>query len=388
MAENAPEPAERLSSVRLTPDNKTVLEELGLLADLAGTWEGHGFNLIARPDHEHGENLYLQLNQTDETLKFDPIGSPIPNRGFGQNDIELLGLTYLDKIHDAPTGGALHIEPGIWITQPSTEYPSEEAAKGDQIVSRMASIPHGNAMLARGVASSFNGPPTLTTADEKYASSLFPAFNSTPNLAGRPLLAAGSSELLSKPNPPRFEQYNLAVPAGPGNSRTPFETVEPPLPAAIDGVPMQDVVNDPIRLLQAVIERQEKDGHTFQGTALNIATRAELSFFNEVNKTSAPGEPDPPSTAIKIPFGSGGIENIPFLEGGEPVGNVGPNALTAIVYATFWIERVSHPRRRDFMQLQYAQMTMLDFHILAALPAPAEISWPHISVATLRRAFI
>jgi hypothetical protein len=251
----------------------------------------------------------------------------------------------------------------------------------------MATIPHGNAVLAHGMASHFDGPPTLETAKEKYAFSVFPSFNSTPFPVDKPFLAAGSSELASKPKPPRFEQYNLAVPAGPGNSRTPFKTTEPPLPAAIDGVPMQDVVNDPIRLLRAVIEKQQKDGHTFEGTVLNVSTRAELSFYNEVNKASLEGEPEPPSTPVQVPFGAGGIENIPFLEGGEPVGKDGPNALTAIVYATFWIEKVSHPKHPDFMQLQYAQMTVLDFGILAALPKLVEISWPHISVATLRRAF-
>src|SRR5208283_3767639 len=127
-------PDERISSVRISPDNTTVLNNLGLLKDLAGTWEGEGFNLIARPDFEGNANLYLQLNQTREHLKIDPIGSSIPNRGFGQNDIELFGLTYLQKISDAPTGGALHIEPGIWVTQPNTTYPPEAAPAGDQLI--------------------------------------------------------------------------------------------------------------------------------------------------------------------------------------------------------------------------------------------------------------
>src|SRR5271169_5374941 len=108
----------RISSVRHSPDNATVLQNLGLLSELAGTWEGEGFNLIARPDFVQKTNLFLQLNDTHETLRFEPIGSPIPNRGFGQADIALAGLTYLQKIHDASGAGALHIEPGIWVTQP------------------------------------------------------------------------------------------------------------------------------------------------------------------------------------------------------------------------------------------------------------------------------
>src|SRR5271167_2797814 len=148
-----------VETVRITPDNSTVLAKLGLLAELAGTWEGHGFNLIARPNFHDSTNLYLQLNRTREVLKVDPIGSAIPNRGFGQDDIELFGLNYLQKINDLFTGGALHIEPGLWTTQGPTQYPLETAPAGAQIVARMGSIPHGNALLAQGVAARFEGPP-------------------------------------------------------------------------------------------------------------------------------------------------------------------------------------------------------------------------------------
>jgi len=117
----------RISSTRISPYTDTVLKQLGLLKDLIGTWRGKGFNLIARPDFHDKTDLYLQINQTREVLKFDPIGSAIPNRGFGQDDIELFGLTYLQQIVDARLDGALHIEPGIWVTQPNTTFPPEDA---------------------------------------------------------------------------------------------------------------------------------------------------------------------------------------------------------------------------------------------------------------------
>ena len=149
---------ERVPTVRISPDNESVLGNLGLLAEFAGNWQGEGFNLIARPNFEGNANLYLQLSQTRETLKVDPIGSSIPNRGFGQADIELFGLTYLQKISDADSGGALHIEPGIWVTQPPTTYPvNSPTPAAAQIVARMGSIPHGNALLAQGVAQVFLG---------------------------------------------------------------------------------------------------------------------------------------------------------------------------------------------------------------------------------------
>lgn len=374
--------------VRISPDNQSVLANLGLLQDLAGTWQGQGFNLIARPDFQGNANLYLQLNQTRETLQIQPIGSPIPNRGFGQDDIELFGLTYLDKIVDAFTGGALHIEPGIWVTQPPTNYPGESAPVGDQIVARMASIPHGNALLAQGTAAPFSGPPTLKTADAEYAFSVFPSFNSTPFAAASLTMnAAGSTENLTAhaltPPVAPFTQYDLTLAESATNPRTPFGTnpPDPALPASIDGVSMQNVINDPITLLQAVIQKQVAEGHTFEGTVLNIATQKQLTFLTQQN------HPGGPTVTVNVTDGAGGIENILFLEGGEPQEAKGPNAQTALVYATFWIEKVSSPNRAPFMQLQYAQMTILDFPILSLLPTVVNLGWPHISVATLRKAF-
>src|ERR1700685_3044060 len=135
-----------IPSIRIGPDRATVGSKLGFLAELSGTWEGQGFNLIARPDKQGGSPLFLELNQTFETLSFIPISSSIPNRGDVVNDIELFGLTYLQKISDTVTGGALHIEPGIWIHVPSQD------SGGTQSVARMGNIPTGNSLLAQGSA--------------------------------------------------------------------------------------------------------------------------------------------------------------------------------------------------------------------------------------------
>jgi hypothetical protein len=384
--------ARTIPDVRITPDSATVSANLGLLRDLGGTWRGKGFNLIARPDFQGNAPLYLQLNQTEESLTIDPIGSSIPNRGFGQDDIELFGLTYLQKISDASTGGALHIEPGIWVTQPETAYPQETPPPGGQIIARMATIPHGNSVLAQGGATPFTGPPTLTANGSQYSFSVFPSFNSTPfaipaNATVPKLNAAGSSEKLTATalGVAPFTEYDLTVPDSAGNPRTPFGTspAEPPLPASIDGVLMQDVVDDPVRLLQAVIDKQVANGHSFEGVALNIATQSTITFLGQ------PNDPTGPSAPVTVTDGAGGIENILFLDGEEaPVpGAKGPNAQTSLVYATFWIEKVSRPGREAFMQLQYAQMTILNFGILNAPGAPI-LGWPHISVATLRKSFL
>src|ERR1700744_5313483 len=99
-------PIKHVPTVRLSPDNATLLANLGLLAELAGTWQGGGFNLVARPDFQDQTATFLELNLTSETLSFTPISSAIPNRGFAQPDIALFGLTYLQQISDATTGGA------------------------------------------------------------------------------------------------------------------------------------------------------------------------------------------------------------------------------------------------------------------------------------------
>jgi hypothetical protein len=383
--------ANKVQTVRRSADAATVREQLGLLADLAGIWDGHGFNLIARPDFHDGANLYLQLNQTHEHLTIDPIGSPIPNRGFGQDDIELFGLSYLQKIHDASSGGALHFEPGLWITQPPTTFPPEPIVGGTQIVARMGTIPHGNSLLAQGVAEQFTGEPTLSLPPATYAFSRFPSFNSTPfptpPTAATPtpiLNAAESSEKLTAAaaGVPPFTQYDLTIPDSAANPRTPFGTTEPPLPATINGVEMQAVINDPIALLQQVIKQQVAKGHKFKGVAINIATQVPITFFN--NRNSAPGGP---TTAVSVPDAGGGIENIPFLLGNQTPAPPQANAQTALVYATFWIEKVTHPNEAPFDQLQYAQMVILNFPILKALPKVVDIGWPHVSVATLRRTF-
>jgi hypothetical protein len=401
----------RISDIRISPDNRTILEQLGLLQDLAGTWKGKGFNLIARPNFHDGTDLYLQLNQTRETLKFDPIGSSVPNRGFGQDDIELFGLTYLQQIADAEFDGALHIEPGIWVTQPATTFPPETVAAPRQLVARMGAIPHGNSLLAAGIAEPFTGPPVLTVPGSQYSFSLFPSFNSTPfavppTAPSTVFNAAGSSEKLSALAVPvaPFPQYDTSIPIGPIppgplnppfalNTRTPYDTTpqEPPLPANINGVPMQNVVNDPILLLQKDVERLVAEGYTFEGTALNIATTNLLTFL-----TTANSGPAGATTQVTVPQFGGGVENIQFLSGESPTvgGQAQPqeNAQTATVYATFWIEKVTHPQTgHSFMQLQYAQMVVLQFPIFHLLnqtpPIYKNLGWPHISVATLRKSF-
>ncbi len=126
---------------------------LGPLAQLPGTWKGHGFNTIWRP-HHGGQDRFLELNVTTETLVFTRINGPIPNRGFLMPNIDMFGLTYMQQIAETDSGAGLHIEPGIWVNVPPTTNPSEPPT-----VVRMGSIPHGTAILAQGTTQFINGGP-------------------------------------------------------------------------------------------------------------------------------------------------------------------------------------------------------------------------------------
>ena len=138
--------------------------------------------------------------------------------------------------------GALHIEPGIWVTQPATDFPPQSVPKPAQRVARMDTIPHGNSVLAEGIAEPSVGLPVLSVPGSQYIFSRFPSFDSTPfavppTALGIVFNAAGSLERLTAHTVPAtpFPQYDVSVPIGPIpagpfnppftlNTRTPFET--------------------------------------------------------------------------------------------------------------------------------------------------------------------
>jgi hypothetical protein len=142
----------------------SIANPLGPLAALVGKWHGTGFNTIWRPhfpkDNPPRQDRFLELNLTTETLEFDVIQGPIPNRGLDQADIQMFGLHYLQQISDSSVNAGIHIEPGIWATVPATTAPAEQAT-----VVRMASIPHGTVLLAQGNAFTVAGPPIIKDND-------------------------------------------------------------------------------------------------------------------------------------------------------------------------------------------------------------------------------
>ncbi len=173
---------------------------LGPLAELPGSWFGTGFNLISRPDFENNLPFFLEVNETHESLTFTEIGAPIPNRGSGQDDIFFLGVHYLQQISDAVSRGALHLEPGIWLNVPATTDPVAPAS-----VVRLATIPHGDSLLAQGNAITVAGGPDIQPVSST------PTHSTGPN-AGQPLTGAYLAPFTSTALPPGIPVGSIANP--------------------------------------------------------------------------------------------------------------------------------------------------------------------------------
>jgi len=170
------------------------VETLGPLADLAGTWAGRGFNMIAVPDRQHDRIFRLIVNGTRETLTFTPIGGPVPNRGSEQGDIDIYGLTYLQQVTDAATDEGIHIEPGLWLNVPATSDPDAPTT-----IVRQSTVPHGDTLMAQGRASR-----------EARAPIIAPVSTLPKPLPGRPPLPLGYTDpyLHGGTFPPGFDMNN------------------------------------------------------------------------------------------------------------------------------------------------------------------------------------
>jgi|ERR1022692_459558 hypothetical protein len=335
----------------LAPPSQPV-PSLGPLTAFTGTFHGHGFNTIFRPDIGSPTKLptpvvsdnLLELNVVSQTLSFSrPLGS-VPNRGEITPDIFLNGVTYLLTVRDItdparPVG--IHFEPGLFMNIPTTKDPAEET-----IIARMASIPHGTTLCAQGPSRTFSGPPSI------------PPVSITPSIGPFP------SQVASNPRTARIPQ-----------DLTQFIK---------DGSITQAILDDPNTVL-----RNATAGQTILSTT-------------SLHLPAAP----------RSPLFGGGVDNIAFLLGDQAATQ--PNAQVTQMDSFFWIETVQHvitvprwtpgqpplaipaqaatgpapvflvkpptavtrPRRIKVTshQIQYSQVVILNFN---------GILWPHVSVGTL-----
>lgn len=141
---------------------------LGPLKLLPGMWksEGRGWNMTALPFATAPSPLdyRLLLNQYDEQLEFKFVDENVPNRGVEKNnptvqtDQFVVTLDYQQTIQqvaavDFPdsklagkAGLAIHHEPGLWLHMKNEITDSLNIA-------RLATIPHGDSVLALGRSS-------------------------------------------------------------------------------------------------------------------------------------------------------------------------------------------------------------------------------------------
>jgi hypothetical protein len=288
--------------------------------DTPTVWLGTGFNVIWRPLGVQVGH-FLELNLTEERMEFSRIAGNIPNRGFVNKDITMFGVHYLDQIKDHNDGGAgLHFEPGMWIFVPPTSQPKEE-----KTFLRLATIPHGTAVLAQGVGSTFTG--ALPGLDQPAP--ITPTSEST----GAPFL----------PTNPAFSQPILNQPA-PQNQGLDTRTPQ----ALLNGI-QQAWVDDMNQFL-----RDKLVGHT-----IGNGVKFTIGSANLV----APG---------------GGIAQSAFLEGPNPQpppGDTNANANTVSVTAEVWIFDVTNDATHEQERwLQYSQTVVLNF---------GTIAWPHVTVGSL-----
>ncbi len=156
----------------------------GPLTDLIGTWVGSkGWNLVAVPNQKG--SFQLIVAPYTETLTITPLSTPTPNRGATIIQ-QVPTLMYNLSIHDSINGNLLHAENGTWLLL--NDCPS------DFTIARLASIPHGDSLLALGSSSITQGPPPIPTI------STLPITG-----GGAPL---GYTDPYLTPGPPGFNKVN------------------------------------------------------------------------------------------------------------------------------------------------------------------------------------
>jgi len=291
---------------------------LGRLTGLRGTWIGEGFNVIWRPNHPTHRQLVddhvLELNLTSERLDFGPGLGKIPNRGLRQRNIGLHGLNYLQQISDASVSHADHHDSKQHF-EPGLWLliPGTSHPEEPQTVARLACIPHGTVILAQGTAETSNGGPDIKPVSIR------------PFPIGEP---GNEQDLL--------EQHV--------DFDSDFRIPRHPLQKGIK----QELVDNPNSFI--FIPPSTPHQPVAKTTKLHVSTHGSL-----------PGGGTLPG---------GGAANIAFLKGGPD----GPNAVTAHVTATFWLQTFQGHQEPGL--LQYSQRVLLNFN---------DVSWPHVTVATLHK---
>lgn len=344
-------PPETGRQFRLTNRGTPPPPELGPLKNLVGTWigDGTGWNMIALPFHNAppppaGFKFRVLMNQYNEKLEFTFVDDDVPNRGLlrpGQTDFDqfVVTLDYQQKIaqvvaEDRPDSNGLaglaglpiHHEPGLWLYEKNRRT-KDDQIKGDVVseveldVARLASIPHGNSVLALGKSEVHEGMPAI------------------PPLSGLP---SGRFEDVTTPD------YDFRDPSNPDPYLEPY----------------RHYINNPFMGNVAV-----PGFPGFSPADMNQILRFANQGVNIVRTTTL---------TVDSTRKSGGISNVPFsVREAEPVSMKS----TFWIQELAEMDQQGNPRLR----LQYSQVVMLHFFHPREDEFPERAVWPHISIATLEK---
>jgi hypothetical protein len=292
----------------LTPD---ILNNLGPLAGLVGTWTNFfssgpfvssGWNLISVPapppsPFSPSDGFTLEVIPYQETLSFQAAVINAGNRSSPASQT-IYGLIYQQNISSLCTtdlcnnmgfglGAGLHAETGMFLFLTDTQ----------QIV-RLATIPHGNSILAIGTASEVTSGFGNTTATPVVVPSFIPF--GTPATSSFPTPQVG------------MKQYNTLQ----------FPDPPPPHNLATQPAPLKTVIFD------------QTDPNSFLAGSLLLSTVNSATLISLSTQTD-----------------TGGVLNTPFLQN---------NVSSVNVSMDLWIENVT-TNNITGPQLQYTQTINLSF---------------------------
>ncbi|ORY19723.1 hypothetical protein BCR34DRAFT_595184 [Clohesyomyces aquaticus] len=325
---------------------------LGPLVRLQGKWVGTGFNQISRPRNKTSNTKFskplnledlindnlMELKLTSEQLTFLEL--------LGEADIFLNGIPYTQTVKDvtntdtgrgnlAETPGTIHFETGMMMFIPGSKIPTPP----DQLL-RMANIPHGTFISARGPAS-----PTITKSkapDIPKSTARLPQDLDNFIAAGTidQAVLSDSNKLLRKQNKKTkfIETTSFFF-----DSSVPIRRND-----ILDGDENTDIMNIPF------LRGNSRNVNNPNANTVRVGSKFCISTV-EHTVTAPAWKPTQADHSLRIPAHTGA--NVPLLEVTSSMGIAAPKQITV------WS-----------MQIQYSQSVLLQF---------ASLNWPHVNVATL-----